>query len=70
VEGLERRELLAAILGDESEASLFSGHAHVCNCPICTGQGLAPVAPLIGPAAAAGQGSPLTSLPQLRSHAC
>jgi hypothetical protein len=68
VEVLERRELLAAIRDDASGAEFFSGHPNVCNCPICTGQGLAAVAPLIGPAEAAGQLSPLTSLPQLRSN--
>jgi len=51
VEWLERRDLLAALRDEFSEGALFSGHRSVCNCPICTGQGLAQIESVMVPPA-------------------
>lgn len=71
IERLEDRLLMASDLLSGLDAyGLLSTHGGVCNCPICTGQGLEAIA---APESSLPTGSfaeaPLTSLPQLHSNA-
>src|SRR6476620_3100876 len=71
LERLEDRLMMAADLlsGDDAYGQL-STHGGICNCPICTGQGLHEIA-LPDPTESTGglAQAPLASIPQLHSNA-
>jgi hypothetical protein len=68
VERLEPRTLMAlAPPGVDSEL-LLSGHGELCNCPVCTGQGLDQIPAVEESSAGPAASNPLSSLPQLASN--
>lgn len=68
VERLEPRSLLAlAPPGLDAEA-LLSSHGQICNCPVCTGQGLENIPIISASPAGPAQSNPLWTLPALSSN--
>ncbi|MEX2174847.1 MAG: choice-of-anchor D domain-containing protein [Pirellulaceae bacterium] len=68
LETLEPRNLFTATPWDEALSAGFSGHAGVCQCPVCTGVGLEEIAVVSMQAAAPSAAGLVTSVPQLSSN--
>jgi hypothetical protein len=69
LERLEVRNLMTASLGSSGDDFLLlSGHGGVCNCPVCSGQGLDRIPAISGDSGGPAASNPLASLPQLSSN--